>query len=897
MATKTFEELKQMAIQIRDEKTNKQNTATRIGTQMLEHLNKLEQDFLDKDTTEGKFSELDSLLLNQTFNNVDGSIAAFKGRFQINRLFAIDASPNITFSPSLTAYYRYYDINKKYISSIYTSEAKFVAVGGVVNDERIVITKNDIAKYILSVNEVRYQCVDGLPLVNDDIKSINASIKSNFVQSHKYFINRADGDITVEFSNINGEYCDVIVKFIGGAILMNIQKNKFLANPQDVSFEHAPYKYGIVYAKVANETDQFNSFEIGRLGIYGTDVNVLTPEKGYYYVPIIAWYDGKIIYRIENYSEYNELKQKAANSVTKDEMNNFAYTKNFILGKYVGGGAIGSPVFFVSDPKRAYLDKIIKGNAGDSITLKTNVGDSGITGVSIRCIDDNGNYTGTPNTVANNTFELPENTTGFYITILSSKELTPENTSNAQVVINNVVYPLYGKGGYQNPSDEIKEYVDEKLENLNITANDYYNYLVACFERIVCIGDSITAGFTGSEFAGQTVGSNDARVTARNWPSYFKRTTGTDVINLGYGSTATKHWRASTPETASANLYCALDLANIEGTQAYFIMLGWNDTITAGTTADIQDDYNDNAETFYGNYDNIVRRLHEMKPKAHIFVFTLARGKKNSAYNEAIKYVASLYPTYCHCIDYSNDPFFDTAFFNASADGTHYSPLSYNAFGNFVRNIVSKYIYDNPTKFNGIPYTADNNLKGNIDVQGLRLSSINLSISEIGKYETLFAEILPNTSANKKVNWKVISGDSECINLIPNQSSIYCTIKGVKQGFALVQASSEEGGYKATCMVSVAQDIVNVTNIELNSSTLQIPLSEGEKTITATITPSGATNKNVRWSLQSGGDSVATIEATGLTCIITPRGEGTDTIIAVTEDGNREARCNINVTA
>ena len=58
MATKTFEELKQMAIQIRDEKTNKQNTATRIGTQMVEHLNKLEQDFLDKETTEDKFSKL-----------------------------------------------------------------------------------------------------------------------------------------------------------------------------------------------------------------------------------------------------------------------------------------------------------------------------------------------------------------------------------------------------------------------------------------------------------------------------------------------------------------------------------------------------------------------------------------------------------------------------------------------------------------------------------------------------------------------------------------------------------------------------------------------------------------------------------------------------------------------
>lgn len=58
MATKTFEELKQMAIQIRDEKTNKQNTATRIGTQMLEHLNKLEQEYYDKTTLDKRVTEL-----------------------------------------------------------------------------------------------------------------------------------------------------------------------------------------------------------------------------------------------------------------------------------------------------------------------------------------------------------------------------------------------------------------------------------------------------------------------------------------------------------------------------------------------------------------------------------------------------------------------------------------------------------------------------------------------------------------------------------------------------------------------------------------------------------------------------------------------------------------------
>lgn len=66
MATKTFEELKQLAIQIRDEKTNKQNTATRIGTQMLEHLDKLEQDYYDKTATDEELKERDEKLENKT---------------------------------------------------------------------------------------------------------------------------------------------------------------------------------------------------------------------------------------------------------------------------------------------------------------------------------------------------------------------------------------------------------------------------------------------------------------------------------------------------------------------------------------------------------------------------------------------------------------------------------------------------------------------------------------------------------------------------------------------------------------------------------------------------------------------------------------------------------------
>lgn len=71
MATKTFEELKQLAIQIRDEKTNKQNTATRVGTAMLEHINKLEQDYYDKTQTDEELKERDDKLIELFYRTTE----------------------------------------------------------------------------------------------------------------------------------------------------------------------------------------------------------------------------------------------------------------------------------------------------------------------------------------------------------------------------------------------------------------------------------------------------------------------------------------------------------------------------------------------------------------------------------------------------------------------------------------------------------------------------------------------------------------------------------------------------------------------------------------------------------------------------------------------------------
>ena len=82
---------------------------------------------------------------------------------------------------------------------------------------------------------------------------------------------------------------------------------------------------------------------------------------------------------------------------------------------------------------------------------------------------------------------------------------------------------------------------------------------------------------------------------------------------------------------------------------------------------------------------------------------------------------------------------------------------------------------------------------------------------------------------------------------------------------------------------------VNVTNIKLNKTKQE--MQEGESlTLVATIAPSNATNKNVKWT--SSNEKVATVTENG---IITAIKEGTTTITVETEDGNKISTCEITV--
>ena len=83
---------------------------------------------------------------------------------------------------------------------------------------------------------------------------------------------------------------------------------------------------------------------------------------------------------------------------------------------------------------------------------------------------------------------------------------------------------------------------------------------------------------------------------------------------------------------------------------------------------------------------------------------------------------------------------------------------------------------------------------------------------------------------------------------------------------------------------------VSVTGVSLNQTSLSLEVGAA-KTLTATVTPSNATNQNVTFS--SSNTAVATVSSTGK---VTAIKAGTATITATTADGGYKATCKVTVT-
>ena len=165
-------------------------------------------------------------------------------------------------------------------------------------------------------------------------------------------------------------------------------------------------------------------------------------------------------------------------------------------------------------------------------------------------------------------------------------------------------------------------------------------------------------------------------------------------------------------------------------------------------------------------------------------------------------------------------------------------------------------------------------------VTSLTLNKTSLTVNR-GATATLTATVGPSNADNKKVKWTT---SNSAVATVSSTGAV----KGIEKGTATITATAADGsGKKAACTVTVTK---LVTSLTLNKTVLPLQPKKTEK-LTATVSPSDADNKTVKWT--TSNSAVATVNSNGK---VTAKGKGTAIIKATAADGSGEnATCKVTV--
>lgn len=165
-----------------------------------------------------------------------------------------------------------------------------------------------------------------------------------------------------------------------------------------------------------------------------------------------------------------------------------------------------------------------------------------------------------------------------------------------------------------------------------------------------------------------------------------------------------------------------------------------------------------------------------------------------------------------------------------------------------------------------------------VAVKGITLDKSSLKL-KVGSTFQFLGNVTPSNASEKRIKW---STSDKSVATISSTG----VVKGIKAGKAVITATTYDGNYSVKCKITVVQP---VTGVKLSASSKKIALGK-TVTLTASVTPSNATNKKVTWSSDNTG--VATVTANG---VVTAKKAGTAVISAKTADGGFVAICKITV--
>ena len=217
-------------------------------------------------------------------------------------------------------------------------------------------------------------------------------------------------------------------------------------------------------------------------------------------------------------------------------------------------------------------------------------------------------------------------------------------------------------------------------------------------DTFAVIGDSYSAGHL-SDMEGGAISP-----TKFAWGNILAKDIGAKCINLSVSGYTAYDW--ATNKISDLNKTPVQDL--------YIIALGINDALPShdealGTIADINDDPNKNANTFYGNYGKIISAIKHHDVNARIILLTIMTKydstSRKDEFNTAIKNIGAKYNI--PVADLDQESYFASDDFNNLKNGGHPTIVGYSLMARALKHAIQKTIYQNNTYFDEWAKTMD----------------------------------------------------------------------------------------------------------------------------------------------------------------------------------------------
>ena len=141
-----------------------------------------------------------------------------------------------------------------------------------------------------------------------------------------------------------------------------------------------------------------------------------------------------------------------------------------------------------------------------------------------------------------------------------------------------------------------------------------------------------------------------------------------------------------------------------------------------------------------------------------------------------------------------------------------------------------------------------------VPATGIRLTKVSAELNE-GETLELFYKLEPSDATTRGVEWASNNTDVATVD----EKGL---VTAVKAGDATITVSVKgQPEIKATCTITVKSSSIAVTKLTLSQSSAEVSVGK-TLTLTCTIEPTDATNKELIWS--SSDETIATVDAQGV---------------------------------